>query len=85
MQSMTTAKAKKKKKLKKYFFFAIVLRPLIIINQRSWLDKQLRRRTVITSLFDVLFTLLHTQCWRGRCRENKTLLKQLSLDCIFCT
>ena len=56
MQSMTTAKAKKKKKLKKYFFFAIVLRPLIIINQRSWLDKQLRRRTVITSLFDVLFT-----------------------------
>ena len=56
MQSMTTAKAKKKKKLKKYFFFAIVLRPLIIINQRSWLDKQLRRRTVITVLFSTFFS-----------------------------
>lgn len=79
------SKSEKEEKIKKILFFAIVLRPLIIINQRSWRDKQLRRRTVITSLFDVLFTLLHTQCWRGRCRENKTLLKQLSLDCIFCT
>ena len=50
------SKSEKEEKIKKYFFFAIVFRPLIIINQRSWLDKQLRRRTVITVLFSTFFS-----------------------------
>ena len=50
------SKSEKEEKIKKYFFFAIVLRPLIIINQRSWLEKQLRRRTVITVLFSTFFS-----------------------------